>query len=82
MTPTPIVGTLLKERDEAVQREARLREENDYLRAYIANSDLPCLYCKLPKERMAECRSGFPGCGRMDDIQHFPEGLRHGRQQG
>lgn len=68
MNTPPVVGKLLLERDEAIQRAQRLQEENDTLRAHIAESELPCLYCQLPKAKMPECRSGFPGCGRMDDI--------------
>lgn len=46
----------------------RLSKENLYLRKVVANSDLPCLYCQLAKADMAKCRSGFPGCGRLDDM--------------
>lgn len=71
----PLAGMLLIERDEAVHRaealQKRLEEalrENDLLRQVVAKSDADCIYCSLPKVRMAECRSGFPGCGRMDDL--------------
>ena len=46
----------------------RCREENDKLRAYIADSTYPCLYCGLSKEDTAKCVHGFPGCGRADDL--------------
>ena len=46
----------------------RLREENDKLRKIIAESDLPCIYCGLPKIDMGRCQHGFPGCDRMDDL--------------
>lgn len=45
-----------------------LREENHKLRTVIAKSDLDCIYCNLPKSQMSLCRSGFPGCGRADDL--------------
>jgi multidrug efflux pump subunit AcrA (membrane-fusion protein) len=61
-----------------LQRELReqlsaLRAENDRLRAALANSQSPCVYCSLPKEQWAECKSGFPGCGRSDDAMGCPE---------
>jgi hypothetical protein len=46
----------------------RLRLENDKLRYLLANSDIPCIYCKLSKSDMLKCQSGFPGCGRADDL--------------
>jgi hypothetical protein len=45
-----------------------VERENTKLRGILANSPLPCLYCALPKADMAKCPSGFPGCGRADDI--------------
>lgn len=72
---SPLAGTLLIERDEAIRRAESLQQqltaavrENDILRQVVAKSDVDCIYCSLPKIRMAECRSGFPGCGRMDDL--------------
>jgi hypothetical protein len=47
---------------------ARLRQENDIMRKLIAESDLDCMYCGLPKADMAKCHLGFPGCGRADDL--------------
>lgn len=50
------------------------------LRGIIAESDLPCLYCKLAKKDILKCASGFPGCGRADDllIYHlFKEEQKH-----
>lgn len=47
---------------------AALRAENDTLRALLARSDQPCPYCALPSAEIAKCPSGFPGCGRMDDL--------------
>lgn len=48
------------ERDEA-------RKENDHLRASLANSGGPCVYCNLPREEWSSCKTGFPGCARGDD---------------
>lgn len=42
--------------------------ENDRLRHMLAKTNAPCVYCGLPAERMNECASGFPGCGRADDL--------------
>jgi len=47
---------------------ARLRKLNDLLRREVAESDLDCIYCGLPKGDMAKCELGFPGCGRADDL--------------
>lgn len=44
-----------------------LQKENDQLKYIIASSDMPCIYCQLPKADINRCKSGFPGCGRMDD---------------
>jgi hypothetical protein len=46
----------------------RLRKENEIMRGLIADSNMECIYCGLPKAEMAKCPSGFPGCGRGDDI--------------
>lgn len=57
------------ERAETEQEElTRLRKENDIMRKLIAESDMNCLYCGLPKADMAKCQLGFPGCGRADDL--------------
>ena len=45
-----------------------LTAENDRLRKLIADSDMNCIYCGLPKCDMMKCESGFPGCGRADDM--------------
>ena len=42
------------------------RQENDKLRALLAYSDSPCVYCGLAE--MSRCLYGFPGCGRADDM--------------
>ena len=62
--------------DFARQLERELAEataENTRLRAALATSKDPCLYCQLPKDEMAKCRSGFPGCARADDLMGCPE---------
>lgn len=51
---------------------AQLRAENDKLRALLANGSDPCVYCALSKADMGKCRSGFPGCGRADDMSCAP----------
>jgi hypothetical protein len=53
---------------ELEERQARVRAdmENARLRGILAKSTLPCIYCGLTD--MALCKSGFPGCGRMDDL--------------
>ena len=58
----------LAERTGLFRSNARLRKENDTLRGLIAKSNLPCVYCSLPASDMAKCSSGFPGCGRADDL--------------
>ena len=72
---SPLASTLLFERDEAVHRAEALQKqleeavrENDLLRQIVAKSDADCIYCSLPKNCILECRSGFPGCGRLDDL--------------
>lgn len=60
----------------------RLREENDQLRVILAFSKLPCIYCQLPSEDLPKCKSGFPGCARMDDICIDPFGEKYGRITG
>lgn len=52
---------------------SRLRAENDRLRAALAVSKDPCVYCQLPAAEMAKCKSGFPGCDRADDMTGCPE---------
>lgn len=48
-------------------------DENTRLRAALAMSELPCVYCTLPREEWAKCQHGFPGCGRADDAAGCPE---------
>ena len=58
------------ERDNARIRE--LEKENNYLRASMANSGGPCVYCLLSREDWIKCRDGFPGCSRIDDAMLCP----------
>ena len=51
-----------------------LRKENDRLRAALAVSKDPCLYCNLPASEWSKCASGFPGCARGDDAMLCPGG--------
>jgi hypothetical protein len=55
-------------------------EENDKLRWLLAKGSDPCIYCTLPKADMAKCESGFPGCGRADDLM-VGEMKDYGRKQ-
>lgn len=52
---------------------AEMLAEIARLRAVLARSKDPCVYCSLPAERWTECRSGFPGCARADDMMGCPE---------
>lgn len=45
-----------------------LTDENDKLRGLLAKGKGDCVYCQLPADQIAKCKSGFPGCARMDDI--------------
>jgi hypothetical protein len=61
---------------ELMDYAVRLRKseaENTRLRAALATSKDPCVYCSLPADEMAKCASGFPGCGRADDLMGCPE---------
>lgn len=49
-----------------------LGAENVRLRAALAQSELPCAYCSLPRGKWAKCASGFPGCARDDDAAGCP----------
>lgn len=61
-------------RENSLTRElAEATAENNRLRAALASSKDPCVYCQLPKDEMAKCRSGFPGCARADDLMGCPE---------
>lgn len=56
-----------------LQKFNTLRDENARLRAALAMSKDPCLYCQLPADEMAKCKAGFPGCARADDTAGCPE---------
>lgn len=43
-----------------------LKYENNYLRNYIAHSHLDCVYCKLKKDNLKECK--MPNCSRKEDM--------------
>lgn len=47
--------------------------ENATLRGLVAKGQGDCVYCGLKAEDMAQCKSGFPGCARMDDIMAAQE---------
>lgn len=47
-------------------------DENNKLRGLLAKGQGDCEYCQLPAKDIAKCRSGFPGCARMDDIINAP----------
>lgn len=53
-------------------RIGELQTENDRLRATLGNGNALCIYCSLPREKWAECASGFPGYGRADDAALCP----------
>lgn len=55
------------------EKLAEIEAENTRLRAALANSELPCAYCSLPKDEWNKCESGFPGCARGDDAMGCPE---------
>jgi len=50
-----------------------IQQENERLRAALAQSDQPCAYCTLSVEDWNKCQSGFPGCARADDAMGCPE---------
>lgn len=58
---------------ERVERPStELQAENDLLRAIVANSDEPCVYCHLSRADWGKCAQGFPGCDRADDAMLDP----------
>jgi hypothetical protein len=50
------------------QTVSRLIIENNLMRYLIAQSDMACMYCHLPKAEISRCEFGFPGCSRADDM--------------
>lgn len=68
-------GAVVRLCKQLCDKEAELvaaRAENERLRAALANSELPCVYCSLPAEEFSRCPSGFPGCARADDAVGCP----------
>jgi hypothetical protein len=61
------------EQNMAVKRLQTIQAENTRLRAALAQSDLPCVYCSLPADEWNKCQHGWPGCGRADDAMGCPE---------
>jgi len=64
----------MNDRDTLMTKLQELQNENTKLRFIIADSNLDCIYCRLPKTDLSKCKSGFPGCGRMDDLINDPNG--------
>lgn len=58
--------------DNQAERFKKLADENNWLRASLANSGGPCPYCALPKAEWSACANGFPGCPRADDAMLCP----------
>lgn len=71
---TSRAGSLLRKiRFRLLGKEIRaIQEENNRLRAALANSDQPCAYCSRPREEWTRCEHGFPGCPRSDDAMGCP----------
>ena len=70
--PDPYQSALREARHAKIELADALAE-NTRLRAALANSTGACIYCSLPKENWAACKSGFPGCARADDAMGCPE---------
>jgi hypothetical protein len=72
-----IAASLLASQAEEIERlRAGLvatEAENSRIRAALAVSKDPCVYCALPADEMAKCAHGFPACGRADDMLGCPE---------
>lgn len=65
--------TILRNVDLMRKRAEAAEAENTRLRAALAQSELACVYCTLPSDEWAKCKSGFPGCARADDALGCPE---------
>ena len=50
----------------------KLSKENITLKFIIANTNLPCIYCGLPREKMNECKVEHDECGRLNDLKSKP----------
>lgn len=70
------IASLRKELGLALQDKIQLRKENNILRTLAANGNADCPYCGLPAADMAQCKSGFPGCARADDMLAIEDELR------
>ena len=66
--PGSPAGLFFMQRQAVMAELEETRKENTKLRGLLANAEIPCIYCKLPKENINLCPRGFPGCGRMDDL--------------
>lgn len=67
------IAELNKDVDLGLANNMSLIEENTRLRAALAQSPGACHYCQLPKEQWSLCKSGFPGCSRLDYAMGCPE---------
>lgn len=67
------IGALMNTIENLTESNQRLLNENDILRGLVAKGQGDCVYCGLKAEDMAKCKSGFPGCARMDDIMAAQE---------
>ncbi len=65
--PAYVVVHLRDEIERLSAEVARLTKENDWLRAYTAQSAKDCVYCGLGADEQGKCERGFPGCARGDD---------------
>ena len=66
--PGSPMGAIFMQRQAAMAELDEARKENTRLRGLLADANIPCIYCKLPKDNIKLCPRGFPGCGRMDDL--------------
>lgn len=67
------IARLTEAKRQAEERAEKVEAENMRLRAALAQSERPCVYCSLPADEWAKCQSGFPGCARADDAMGCPE---------
>lgn len=67
-----IRGTSVFEEHCMASELLEIRHENDVLRGLLAKGEKDCVYCGLPAADISKCRSGFPGCARMDDMMAAP----------
>jgi len=67
------VGRFVRDFNRLRARLAEAEATEARLRAALAVSKDPCVYCSLPAEEFAKCSRGFPGCARADDEMGCPE---------